>query len=144
MWFRLSLPVIPVLIVTFILWFILGGIYLSLVPENYSGEDNMGINLAVLGLCLFLVDRLAYIFLNSHSWLIIMKTWMWGMVFMIAGFVIWIKAFGQTNALVFVIHWLATLGVIAVLTWFALEHVEPTPTSPPAEGEANETETGGD
>lgn len=139
MWFRLSLPAIPVLFVSFILWFILGGVYVSLVPDNFAGEENMGINLAILGLCLFLVDRLAYIFLNSHSWLIIMKTWLWGMVFMIAGLVIWIKAFAATNWLVFAVHWLVTLGIIGVLTWFSLEHVEPVPESPSEETESNET-----
>lgn len=127
MWIKLSLPAIPVLIVSFILWFLLGGIYMGLVPENFAGQDNMGIGLSILGLCLFLVDRLAYLFLNSHSWLIIMKTWLWGLVFMIAGLVIWIKGFSSTSVPVFIVHWLVTLAVIGVLTWFSLEHVEPQP-----------------
>jgi hypothetical protein len=130
MWIKLTLPAIPVLIVSLLLWFILGGIYLGLVPENFAGQDNMGIGLSILGLCLFLVDRLAYLFLNSHSWLIIMKTWLWGLVFMIAGLVIWITGFSSTNVLVFIGHWLVTLIVIGVLTWFSLEHVEPQPKPP--------------
>jgi hypothetical protein len=125
MFFRFTLPAIPVLVVSFILWFILGGIYMGAVPENFAGQDNMGIGFAVLGLCLFCVDRLAYLFLNSHSWIIILKTWMWGLVSMIAGLVIWASGLSSKNLLVFIIHWLVTMILIAVFTWFSLEHVEP-------------------
>jgi len=137
MWIKFSLPAIPVLVVSFVLWFIFGGIYLDLVPENFAGRDNMGIGFSILGLCLFLVDRLAYLVLNSHSWLIIMKTWLWGLVFMIAGLVLWLQGFSSTNVLVFILHWLAILVVIGVLTWFSLEHVEPQPKPGPEGGGSN-------
>jgi len=135
-WIKLSLPAFPVLVVSFVLWFILGGIYMDLVPENFAGRDNMGIGFSILGLCLFLADRLAFLVLNLHSWLIIMKTWLWGLAFMIAGLVIWILGFSSTHILVFIIHWLVTLVIIGVLTWFSLEHVEPQPKPKSAEAES--------
>ncbi|MCJ7679923.1 MAG: hypothetical protein MUP70_04275 [Candidatus Aminicenantes bacterium] len=131
MFIKINLAAIPVVVVSFILWALTGGIYLSLVPENFAGQDNLGIGLSVLGLCLFLVDRLAYLFLNSRSWLIIMKTWLWGMGFMIAGLSVWIGALSSKNLMVFIIHWLVSLAIIGVLTWFSLEHVEPKPKLKP-------------
>jgi hypothetical protein len=111
---KFNLQAIPICLAALILWAISGGWYISMAPANMAGPDNIGIVLSIFGLCLFLADRLALLWLNIHCWVLIFTTWMWGMVFIIWGLLEWLHYFSQKYMAFFIIHCSVFLAVIAI------------------------------
>jgi hypothetical protein len=116
---RFSLYTIPVSLAALGLWAVIGGWYVTLVPANLSGPDNIGIVLSTFGACLFLADRLAYYWLKIDSWLILFKLWLWGLLFVFWGLVEWLGAFSGANWLIFTAHWLAIAAIVLAAARFA-------------------------
>jgi len=116
---RFSLHTIPVSLAALGLWAVIGGWYVTLVPANLSGPDNIGIVLSTFGACLFLADRLAYYWLKIDSWLILFKLWLWGLLFVSWGLVEWLRAFSGAYWLVFAAHWLAIAVIVLAAARFA-------------------------
>jgi hypothetical protein len=108
---RFSLQSIPVFLAALGMWAVVGGWYVTLVPANLSGPDNIGIVLSTFGACLFLADRLASHWLNCECWLLLFKLWLWGLLFVAWGLLEWLKAFHNEYGLAFAAHWLV-LGVL--------------------------------
>ncbi|MCU0275402.1 MAG: hypothetical protein MUF02_00845 [Acidobacteria bacterium] len=116
---RFSLYTIPVSLAALGLWAVIGGWYVTLVPANLSGPDNIGIVLSTFGACLFLADRLAYYWLKIDSWLILFKLWLWGLLFVFWGLVEWLGALSGANWLIFTAHWLAIAAIVLAAARFA-------------------------
>ena len=118
MWVKFTFAAVPVIAAAILLWLILGAAYLSLAPENMAGEENIGIILSLFGFCLFLSDRVAFVKMDSHSWIIIMKTWIWGLVFLVWGIVEWALVLETATALWFALHCLVLIAaVVLVFRW---------------------------
>ena len=111
---KLNLQAIPVCLAALVFWAITGSWYISVVPTNLSGPDNIGIVLSIFGLCLFLADRLAFLWLKVHSQVLIFTTWMWGLAFIIWGLLEWLHSFSRQYMSIFIIHWSIVLLIIAV------------------------------
>jgi len=99
------------------LWAFIGGWYVSFAPVNLAGADNIGIVLSTFGICLFLADRLAFLWLKLDCWVVIFKIWVWGLVFVAWGLVEWLPVFSKKYVSVFIAHWLTIALVIAVSTF---------------------------
>ncbi|MEI6613348.1 MAG: hypothetical protein WCL37_00480 [Chrysiogenales bacterium] len=111
---KFNLQAIPVCLAALVLWAIIGGWYVAVAPTNLSGPDNIGIVISIFGLCLFLADRLALLWLGIHSWLLVSSTWIWGLAFIIWGLLEWLSFFSRQYLSIFVIHWSMFLVIIAV------------------------------
>lgn len=113
---KLHLQAIPVCLAALALWAVLGGWYLAVAPANAAGPDNFGIVISTLGLCLFLCDRLAYSWFGIQNQIVVFATWVWGLVLVFSGLIVWLHAFSRRYVRVFLIHWLLTLVIVAS-TW---------------------------
>ena len=122
---KLTLPVLPVLLASIVLWFIAGGVYSDLIPEHAAGTDNLGVVFSTLGICLFVVDRVAFLWKSAKAWLIIMQIWLWGILFVGAGLYLWIKGFNGKYWLLFVLHWLVVLGIFGFFFKLLIEYESP-------------------
>lgn len=111
---KFNLQAIPVCLAALVLWALIGGWYIAVVPTNLSGPDNIGIVLSTFGLCLFLADRLAFLWLKIHCRVLIFTTWMWGLAFIIWGLLEWLHSFPRQYMSIFIIHWSIFLVIIAV------------------------------
>jgi hypothetical protein len=111
--FRFTFQAIPVLLAALGLWALIGGWYVALAPINLAGADNIGIVLSTFGFCLFLADRLAFLWLKLDCWVIIFKIWVWGIIFIAWGLKEWLSAFSQKYLAIFIAHWLTMALVIA-------------------------------
>ena len=80
-----NLQAIPVCLAALVLWAIIGGWYVAVAPSNIAGTDNIGIVLSIFGICLFLADRIASVWLHVDSRILIFSTWIWGLAFVIWG-----------------------------------------------------------
>ena len=98
------------------LWAIIGGWYVALAPVNLAGADNIGIVLSTFGICLFLADRLAFLWLKLDCWVIIFKIWVWGLVFIAWGLLEWLHAINKKYLSIFIAHWLVMALVVAATT----------------------------
>lgn len=110
---KFNLQAIPVCLAGLVLWAIIGGWYVSAAPKNIAGPDNIGIVLSVFGLCLFLADRLAFLWFKIRSQVLFFTTWMWGIVFIIWGLLEWLHAISRQYVSIFIIHWSMFLIIIA-------------------------------
>lgn len=117
--FRFTLQSLPVALAALGLWAIIGGWYVTIVPDNLAGADNIGIVLSTFGICLFLADRLAFYWLQLDCWVIIFKLWGWGLCFIAWGLLEWLHALSRKHAAVFIAHWLAVALVIAAASLLA-------------------------
>jgi hypothetical protein len=111
---KFNLQAIPVCLAALVMWAISGGWYVSIAPANMAGPDNIGIVLSVFGLCLFLADRLAFLWFRLQCWVLFFTTWMWGLVFVLWGLFEWLHSFSRQYASIFIIHWSVFLLIIAV------------------------------
>jgi hypothetical protein len=114
-----NLQAIPVCLVALVLWAIIGSWYIAFAPTNLSGPDNIGIVLSTFGLCLFLADRLAFIWFEIRCQVLIFPIWMWGLVFSIWGLLEWLHSFSRQYMSIFIIHWSIFLIIIAVTSLLA-------------------------
>jgi hypothetical protein len=112
---KFNLQAIPVCLAALVLWAIIGGWYVAVAPINLSGPDNIGIVLSTFGLCLFLADRLAFLWLNFHCQVLVFTTWVWGLAFILWGLLEWLHSFSMQYKAIFIIHWSAILVIIAVI-----------------------------
>jgi hypothetical protein len=113
---KLHLQAIPVCLAALAMWAILGGWYVAVAPANMAGQDNFGIVISTLGLCLFLCDRLAYVWFQIHNQVFVFATWVWGLGLILWGLIVWLRTFSRRYIPIFVIHWLLFL-IIIVSTW---------------------------
>lgn len=111
---RFNLQAIPVALAALGLWAVIGGWYIAVVPAGLSGPDHIGIVLSTFGVCLFLADRLAFRWLKVDCWVIFFKLWFWGLIFVAWGLVEWLRADQSGSGLVFTLHWLATIAILAI------------------------------
>ena len=112
------LHAIPVCLAALVLWAVIGGWYISVAPPDMAGTDNIGLVLSTFGICLFLADRIAFLWLHVRSKLIVFSTWVWGLAFVAWGLLEWLHSFSSRFAVVFFIHWTVFLIVIAsMLIW---------------------------
>jgi hypothetical protein len=111
---RFNLQAIPVCLAAMVMWAIIGGWYVSAAPANMAGPDNVGIVLSTFGLCLFLADRLAFLWFKVQSQVLVFTTWMWGIAFIIWGLLEWLHSFSGRYLSNFIIHWSIFLAIIAV------------------------------
>jgi hypothetical protein len=115
---KFNLQAIPVCLVAMVMWAIIGGWYVTIAPTNMAGPDNIAIVISTFGLCLFLADRLAFLWLKLRCWVLFFTTWMWGLVFVFWGLLEWLHSFSRQYLSIFIIHWSAFLFIIAVtLLW---------------------------
>jgi hypothetical protein len=112
---KFNLQAIPVCLAALGLWAIIGSWYVAVAPINLSGADNIGIVISTLGLCLFVADRLAFLWLKVHSWVLIFPTWMLGLAFIIWGLLEWLHSFSRQYLSIFIIHWVVFLIIIAII-----------------------------
>jgi hypothetical protein len=124
--FRFSLQAIPVSLAALGLWAVIGGWYMAVVPGNLAGSDNIGIVLSTFGVCLFLADRLAWLWLKIECWVIFFKIWVWGLAFIFWGLLEWLHAFSNKYMSVFILHWLVIAAVIAAFTLLANRRQRPS------------------
>ncbi len=110
---RFNLQAIPVALAALGLWAVIGGWYIAVAPAGLSGPDNIGIVLSTFGVCLFLADRLAFRWLGVDCWVIFFTLWFWGLIFIAWGLVEWLRAYQNGSGLVFTLHWLATIAILA-------------------------------
>jgi hypothetical protein len=110
---KFNLQAIPVCLAALVLWAVIGGWYISAAPKNMAGQDNVGIVLSVFGLCLFLADRLAFLWFKVRSQVLVFATWMWGTAFIAWGLLEWLHSISRQYASIFIIHWSVFLVVIA-------------------------------
>ncbi|MCX6557179.1 MAG: hypothetical protein NTW95_07100 [Candidatus Aminicenantes bacterium] len=113
---KLHLQAIPVCLAALVMWGIIGGWYIAIAPANMAGPDNFGIVISMLGLCLFLSDRLAYLWFKMNSQAFIFFIWIWGLALIFWGLIVWLRAFSRRYITIFMIHWLLFL-IIIVSTW---------------------------
>ena len=111
---KFNLQAIPVCLAALVIWGIIGGWYVAIAPTNMSGPDNIGIVLSIFGLCLFLADRLAFLWLKIHCWVLFFTAWMWGLAFIAWGLFKWLHFFSKKYVAIFLIHWTLFLIIIAV------------------------------
>lgn len=111
---RFDLQTIPVSLGALGLWAVLGGWYVAVAPPGISGADNIGIVLSTFGSCVFIADRLAGRWLRGDRWLLFLKLWMWGLIFIAWGLVEWLRAFQARYGIVFACHWAATAAALAL------------------------------
>ena len=114
--FRFTLQAIPVSLAALGLWALIGGWYVALAPVNLAGADNIGIVLSTFGSCLFLADRLAFLWLRIECWVVLFKIWVWGLFFIAWGLLEWLHAFSKKYAAIFILHWLAIALVVAAIS----------------------------
>jgi hypothetical protein len=114
--FRFTMQAIPVSLAALGLWAVIGGWYIAVAPANLAGTDNIGIVLSTFGACLFLADRLAFLWLKAECWLIIFKLWFLGLLFIAWGLLEWLGSFSPEHWLLFTVHWLAIAALIT-LVW---------------------------
>lgn len=114
---RFDLQTIPVSIGALGLWAVLGGWYVAIAPPGLSGADNIGIVLSTFGACLFIADRLAGRWLRGDRWLLFLKLWAWGLLFVAWGLLEWLRAFQPSYWVLFACHWLATALMLAAFAW---------------------------
>ena len=110
---KFNLQAIPICLVALGLWAIIGGWYIAVAPMNLAGPDNIGIVLSVLGICLFVADRLAFLWLKVQCSIIFFKTWVWGLFFVGWGFIEWLHFLSRQYLSFFIIHWSMFLLIIA-------------------------------
>jgi hypothetical protein len=110
---RFDVRTIPVFLGALGLWAILGGWYLAVAPAGLSGTDNIGIVLSTFGACLFIADRLAGRCTGGDRWLIFLKLWAWGLLFVAWGLLEWLRVFQARYWGFFACHWLATALALA-------------------------------
>jgi len=111
-----NLQAIPVCLAALVLWAIIGGWYVTVAPKNMAGPDNIGIVFSTLGLCLFLADRLALLWLKVYSRVLFFATWLWGLAFIIWGLFAWLQSFSKRYVYFFIIHWSILLVIIALIS----------------------------
>lgn len=111
--FRFNIQVIPVSLAALGLWAVVGGWYVAFAPIDLAGADNIGIVLSTFGLCLFVADRLAGYWLKIECWLVFLKLWAWGLLFMTWGLLEWLHALSGKYLTLFIVHWLASAAVVA-------------------------------
>lgn len=141
MFIKFTLAAIPVTAAAVVLWIVVGGAYVALAPENIAGEENIGIILSVFGFCLFLADRYAWVKMGSSSWIIIMKTWLWGLLFLGWGLVEWALVLHSGTAPWFALHTAALIACVAlVFRWQARNPrtEEDAPASAASTGESTQ------
>jgi len=114
--FRFSLQAIPVSLAALGLWALIGGWYVALAPVNLAGADNIGIVLSTFGTCLFLADRLAFLWLKIECWVVLFKIWIWGLFFIAWGLLEWLHAFSKKYLSIFILHWLVIALVVAAVS----------------------------
>lgn len=108
-----NLQAIPVCLAALVLWAIIGGWYVAVVPLNIAGTDNIGIVLSIFGICLFLADRIASVWLHVDSKVLILSTWILGLAFVIWGLFEWLHSLSRPHAAIFIFHWSVFLIIIA-------------------------------
>jgi hypothetical protein len=113
---KFNLQAIPICLAALVMWAIIGGWYVAVIPQNLSGPDNIGIVLSTFGLCLFLADRLAFLWFEIHCQVLVFSTWMWGLAFIIWGLLEWLHSFSRQYLSIFAIHWSMFLVIIGVTT----------------------------
>lgn len=111
---RFNLLTIPVTLGALGLWAVIGGWYVAVATPDVSGTDNIGIVLSIFGACLFIADRVAHRWFRSDCWLIFLKLWTWGLLFVAWGLVEWLRAFQAGYWLSFALHWTGLVLVLAV------------------------------
>jgi len=114
--FRFTLQAIPVSLAALGLWALIGGWYVALAPVNLAGADNIGIVLSTFGTCLFLADRLAFLWLKIECWVVLFKIWIWGLFFIAWGLLEWLHAFSKKYLSIFILHWLVIALVVAAVS----------------------------
>jgi hypothetical protein len=110
---KFNLQAIPVCLAALVFWAIIGGWYVAVAPINLAGPDNIGIVLSIFGLCLFVADRLAFLWLNVNCRVLVFTIWMWGLIFIIWGLLEWLHYISRQYMSIFVIHWSMFLVIIA-------------------------------
>ena len=113
---KLHLQAIPVCLAAMVMWAIICGWYVAIVPANMAGADNFGIVISMLGLCLFLSDRLAYLWFKIQNQVLVFSTWVWGLLLILWGLIVWLRTFSKRYLPIFVVHWLL-FSIIIVSTW---------------------------
>ncbi|MCX6555304.1 MAG: hypothetical protein NTZ12_09895 [Candidatus Aminicenantes bacterium] len=113
---KFNLQTIFVLLAALVTWAIIGGWYIALAPANMAGPDNFGVVISILGLCLFLSDRLAYLWLKIRCQILVFTAWLLGLALILWGLVTWLRSFSRRYIPIFVIHW-ALFLIIIVSTW---------------------------
>jgi hypothetical protein len=116
---KFNLQAIPVLLAALVFWAIIGGWYVAVAPPNMAGTDNIGVVLSVFGFCLFLADRIAVIWLGVYSRVLVIPTWIWGLVFVVWGLGEWLHSFSRRYLAIFIIHWLVLLLLIALASFLS-------------------------
>jgi hypothetical protein len=111
---KFNLQAIPVCLAAMVLWAIIGGWYVTVAPTNMAGPDNVGIVLSIFGICLFLSDRMAFLWFKVQSQVLVFTTWMWGIAFIIWGLLEWLHSFSGRYWSIFIIHWSICLFIIIV------------------------------
>ena len=114
---RFDVQTIPVTLAALGLWAVLGGWYVAVAPPGLSGADNIGIVLSTFGACLFIADRLAGRWLKRDRWLIFLKLWTWGLLFVAWGLLEWLRAFQPRFWALFACHWLVMALALASFAW---------------------------
>jgi hypothetical protein len=123
--FRFNLQSIPVLLAALGLWAVIGGWYIAILPVNLAGGDNIGLVLSILGLCLFLADRLAFLWLRIDCWVIVFKVWVWGLIIIAWGLLVWLHSFSEKSLSIFIPHWLVIIAVILVTSFWVKRRRSP-------------------
>ncbi len=113
MYLKYNLQAIPVCLAALVLWAVIGGWYIAIVPLNMAGTDNIGIVLSIFGICLFLSDRLAWLWFKTNAKFLFLSIWMWGLLLMAWGLFEWLHALSRRYAIIFIIHWSILMAVIA-------------------------------
>jgi len=122
---KFNLQAIPVCLAALVMWAIIGGWYVTVAPTNMSGPDNIGVVLSIFGLCLFLADRLAFLWFKLQCWVLFFTTWMWGLAFVLWGLFEWLHYFSRQYTSIFIIHWSVFLLIIAAtLLWTGRQRME--------------------
>jgi hypothetical protein len=111
---KFNLQAIPVCLAAMVLRAIIGGWYVTVAPTNMAGPDNVGIVLSIFGICLFLSDRMAFLWFKVQSQVLVFTTWMWGIAFIIWGLLEWLHSFSGRYWSIFIIHWSICLFIIIV------------------------------
>ena len=111
-----NLQAIPVFLIAMVLWAIIGGWYVSIAPTDTAGADNVGIVLSTFGMCLFLADRIALLWLHISTKILFLPTWIWGLAFIVWGLLEWLHSYSRRYATIFFVHWSIFLVIIASIS----------------------------
>ncbi len=110
-----TLGAIPVLFVGVVFGILMNAPYIALLPDNVVGENNVAVLLSLFGFGFVLADRLFYLKWKTPAWVMWVRVWLWGIVLMIGGMVIWVQSFDMNYIVLFVAHWVALIGLTVLL-----------------------------